>query len=336
MNSGSDALGSGIHPTTGGEGNRSGHSRSAEGDAVHVPVLLTEILEFFDPRPGQWIVDGTLGFGGHSERFLEAGAHVIGIDQDPEALRHASERLRRFERFHAIHGNASDMTALLQGAGKPWPEKLDAILFDLGTSSWQLDQAERGFSFQADGPLDMRMNSQAETTAADLVNHLEEKEIADLLWTYGEERASRAIARALCQRRRSQPFERTLDLAQTVAGCVRRSGKIHPATRTFQALRIAVNRELEVLPIMLNEAVHRLKPGGKLAVISFHSLEDRIVKRFLRQHSTPTVDDPTWPEPRPNPHYHFTLPRKLVPPSTEESSRNPRARSAKLRFAVRR
>lgn len=306
----------------------------AGGDALHRPVLLEEILEFFAPEPSQWIVDGTLGFGGHSERFLELGAHVIGIDQDPEALERATARLGHYERFYPLRGNAAEMPALMAHDAR-FPRQVDAILFDLGTSSWQLNQAERGFSFQADGPLDMRMNPAAETTAADLVNTLSEKDLAHLLWTYGEERASRAVARAVCRRRDERPFGRTRDLAEVVSRCVRRSGKIHPATRTFQALRIAVNRELEVLPEMLGHAVSLLKPGGKLAVISFHSLEDRIVKQFLRRHSAPTIDDPTWPEARPNPDYHFHLPGKLVQPSAAESARNPRARSAKLRFAVR-
>ena len=182
----------------------------------------------------------------------------------------------------------------------------------------------------------MRMNPDGGTTAADLVNSLGQEELANILWTYGEERGSRAVAKAIVARRHERPFETTRDLAEVISRWVRRSGKIHPATRSFQALRIAVNRELDVLPLMLNHAVKLLKPGGKLAVISFHSLEDRIVKRFLRAHSQPMVDDPTWPAPRPNPDYDFDLPHKLVQASPEECARNPRARSAKLRFAIRR
>lgn len=307
----------------------------AAGDELHIPVFLDEILEFFAIEPGQWIIDGTLGLGGHSERFLKAGATVVGVDQDNEALAHASDRLQAYPNFHPLHTNASELASRLKTL-EPFPGLADAILFDLGTSSWQLDQADRGFSFQHDGPLDMRMNQEESITAADLVNNTEESELADLIWTYGEERASRAIARTLCRRRDEKAFERTLDLAEVVSKCVRRSGRIHPATRTFQALRIAVNRELEVLPAMLEQATQLLKPGGKLAVISFHSLEDRIVKRFLRLHAQATLDDPTWPEPRPNPDHHFASTRKIVHPSPTESTRNPRSRSAKLRLAVHR
>jgi 16S rRNA (cytosine1402-N4)-methyltransferase len=307
----------------------------ADDDAIHRPVLLEEILAFFSPAPGQWILDGTLGFAGHTERFLQAGAEVIGVDQDPQALEHARARLRGTSHFHPLRGNAADLPRLLS-SDPALPSQVDAILFDLGTSSWQLDQAERGFSFRADGPLDMRMDPERDVSAADLVNTLGETELAELLWTYGEERASRRIARVLCQRRADRPFERTLDLAETIARLVKRPGKIHPATRTFQALRIAVNRELDVLPQMLTHATTLLKPGGKLAVISFHSLEDRIVKRFLRKHSTATLDDPTWPAPRPNPGHHFDLHGKLIQPGSDECQQNPRSRSAKLRCALRR
>lgn len=311
-------------------------SSQASGDACHVPVLLEEILDFFQPLEGRCIVDGTLGFGGHSERFLQGGAQVIGVDQDPEALERAGQRLAGFgERFQAFRGNAASLDRLAE-VHERFPHQVDAILFDLGVSSWQLDQAQRGFSFQSEGPLDMRMDPDQTTTAADLVNQLSEEALADLLWTYGEERGSRGIAKALVARREERPFETTLDLANVIARGGRRSGKIHPATRSFQALRIAVNRELDVLPEMLSHAVRLLKPGGKLAVISFHSLEDRIVKHFLRDRSQAMVDDPTWPEPRPNPDYHFDLPSKLIQATPEEASRNPRARSAKLRFAIRR
>lgn len=313
----------------------SGDDALAGDDAVHAPVLLSEIVSFFGPAQGHWIIDGTLGFGGHSERFLQAGASVIGVDQDPEALQHARTRLRSYPAFHPIRGNAAELPGLLREHPE-LPTQVEAILFDLGTSSWQLDQAERGFSFQADGPLDMRMDPDQPTDAADLVNSLDEVELSDLLWTYDEERASRRIAHAICERRRRRPFERTLDLAKTIARQVRRTGKIHPATRAFQALRIAVNRELEVLPLMLRHAISLLKPGGKLAVISFHSLEDRIVKRFLRQHSLAMLDDPTWPAPRPNPEYFFDLPSKLVRPTPKECQENPRSRSARLRLAIRR
>jgi 16S rRNA (cytosine1402-N4)-methyltransferase len=308
----------------------------AAGDAVHKPVLLDEILQFFAPEAGQTIIDGTLGFGGHSERILQAGANVIGVDQDREALERAIPRLESFgERFQPVRGNAEQLPSLLAQIPSA-PHKVDAILFDLGVSSWQLDQVDRGFSFQTDGPLDMRMNPNGATTAADLVNTLDQEELANILFTFGEERGSRAVAKAIVERRQERPFETTLDLANVISRWVRRSGKIHPATRSFQALRIAVNRELDVLPTMLSHAVDLLNPGGKLAVISFHSLEDRIVKHFIRDHSKAMVDDPTWPAPRQNPDYHFDLPCKLIQASKEECVRNPRARSAKLRFAIRR
>ena len=298
--------------------------------------MADEIVNFLDPKPEQWIVDGTLGFGGHSERFLEAGAQVLGIDQDPQAFAHARERLARFgDRFQTAHGNSSELLALLE-ASPVVPQLVDGVLFDLGVSSWQIDQPERGFSFQKDGPLDMRMNPDAVQTAADLVNDLPEADLRSIIWEYGEERAGRGIAKAIVARRVERPFERTADLAEVVASRVRGRSRIHPATRTFQALRIAVNRELEVLPIMLSQAVAALKPGGKLAVISFHSLEDRLVKTFMRQRSLVMLDDPTWPEPRPNAEYHLDLPVRLVKPTPEESQRNPRARSARLRFAIKR
>ncbi len=307
----------------------------ADGDRLHTPVMLQEILDFMAPCQGKLVIDGTLGFGGHSERLLEAGASVIGIDQDPAALEKASERLRIFgDQFQALHGNAADLPVLLEHAGLS--KAVDGVIFDLGVSSWQLDQPERGFSFQKDGPLDMRMNPQSETTAAMLVNTLAEEELASLFWEYGEERHSRRVARALVKRRQSRPFARSLDLADTIARCVPRSGRLHPATRSFQGLRIAVNREMEVLPAMLEHATALLRPGGKLAVISFHSLEDRIVKNFLRDRSRAQLDDPTWPEPRPNPNHVFDLPKRLVKPTEEEASANPRARSARLRLAVKR
>lgn len=311
-------------------------TRSASGDACHVPVLLQEILDFFEPQAGLCVLDGTLGFGGHSERFLQHGAQVVGVDQDPEALERANTRLASFgDQFQSFRGNSASLPALAE-ADEAFPQQFDAMLFDLGVSSWQLDQPERGFSFQTDGPLDMRMDPSHTTTAADLVNQLDEEALADLIWTYGEERASRGIAKNIVARRAERPFETTLDLANVIARGGRRSGRIHPATRSFQALRIAVNRELDVLPEMLSHAVRFLKPGGKLAVISFHSLEDRIVKHFLREQSQAMLDDPTWPEPRANPNHHFDLPSKLIQATSEEASRNPRARSAKLRFAIRR
>jgi 16S rRNA (cytosine1402-N4)-methyltransferase len=215
------------------------------------------------------------------------------------------------------------------------PDGVDGLLLDLGVSSHQLDSAERGFSLKADGPLDMRMDPDAGLTAAEIVNTWGEEELARLFFELGEERKSRAVARALVQRRAERPFERTLDLAEVVARVVRKAGKIHPATRVFQALRLQVNGELEVLRAALAAAPQILRPGGRLVVISFHSLEDRIVKQFLRGRGQAEIDRPEWPAPRPNPDFSFeVLTSRPVTAGERELSANPRARSAKLRAAT--
>jgi 16S rRNA (cytosine1402-N4)-methyltransferase len=297
----------------------------------HTPVLLKEVLEVLAPRAGETFVDGTLGGGGHSEALLEAGAQVIGIDQDPEALDFAKERrLHRYgEKFLPVRANFEDLGTVLDSLHIG---EVDGVLLDLGVSSWQLDTAGRGFSFQREGPLDMRMNPDKGMTAADLVNTASAAELARIFQVYGEEPNARRIASRLVSARAARPFQTTMQLALAVEEIVPRRGRIHPATRVFQALRMAVNREMEVLESVLGQAAARLRPGGRMAVITFHSLEDRMVKEFFKLRSMAELDRPEWPAPRPNPDYIFrALTRKPVVASAEEQRTNPRARSAKLR-----
>ncbi|MGD9841172.1 MAG: 16S rRNA (cytosine(1402)-N(4))-methyltransferase RsmH [Candidatus Bipolaricaulis sp.] len=279
----------------------------------HEPVLVAEVVGFLAPAPEALIVDATVGTGGHAEALLARGATVIGIDQDPAALDRARERLRPYtDRVQLLPGNFRDLPALV-----PPVPRVDGVLFDLGASSLQFDSPERGFSFLADGPLGMRMDPTAPVTAADLVNRLPEAELARILWEYGEERYARRIARAIVQQR---PLHTTTELARLVARLYPPGHhRIHPATRTFQALRIAVNDELGALEAGLAGAVRLLAPGGVLCVISFHSLEDRIVKHFLRREAlTGRLE---------------VLTKKPLRPGEDEVGRNPRARSAKLRAA---
>lgn len=281
----------------------------------HEPVLLQEVLHFLSPRPGKLIADATVGTGGHAEALLAQGAKVIGIDQDLHSLSLARDRLRPFgENFLPMRGNFRRLREILVGLGIA---QVDGVLFDLGLSSWHLSQAGRGFSFQHDGPLDMRMDPDNSVTAADLINGLSEKELARILREYGEERYAERIARTIVQ---SRPIRTTRKLAQLVARCYPPGNyRIHPATRTFQALRIAVNDELGAFQEALPQAMEVLSPGGVLCVIAFHSLEDRIVKRFLRERARLG-------------QLHL-LTKKPLRPSQEEVGRNPRARSARLRAA---
>lgn len=305
----------------------------AEG-SYHVPVLLQEVVRALRPGPGRVFFDGTLGGGGHSEALLREGATVVACDQDPEAIAHARARLSRYgDRFVAVQGNYSAMDAILASAGVLG---VDGILLDLGISSRQVDAPERGFSFQKGGPLDMRMNPAAPLSAADLVNDADEAELARLFWEYGEERASRRIARAIVEARSRGRIGTTLELAGVVESVLPRGGGKHPATRVFQALRMAVNDELGSLEAALAKSPSCLKPGGVLAVISFHSLEDRIVKQFLRRHSEEWIDRPEWERAKPNPERLFKLAaKKPVVASVSEQEANPRSRSAKLRVAER-
>lgn len=310
--------------------NESGINRM---DFYHDPILAEEILEAMRPVKGKQIFDGTLGGGGHSELLLRHGAHVIGCDQDQAALDYAMKRLAVYEdAFLPVRGNFRDMDRFLADLGI---EQVDGILLDLGVSSRQLDDPSRGFSFREEGPLDMRMDDRSPFTAAQLVNEWEEAELARIFREYGEERHAARVAREIVKARSAKPLESTLELAGLVARVVPKVSGKHPATRVFQAIRIAVNGELDALETALEKAVPLLAVGGVLAILTFHSLEDRIVKRFMRQRSEPWVDRPEWPGPRPNPDYAFRLPsRKVLSADEEEVARNARSRSAKLRVAV--
>ena len=292
------------------------------GRAIHVPVLLKEAIDFLAVRRGGTYIDATVGLGGHSYEIakrLGAPGHLIGLDKDPAALAMARAKLT---------GEGFPQVTLMQGSfaevGKRFgPAFADGLLADIGVSSLQLEDAARGFSFQADGPLDMRMDPQGERTAEQVVNHLDERQLADVIYEFGEERRSRRIARAIC---RSRPIRSTAHLADVISAAARPMNqaerRIHPATRTFQALRIFVNRELDDLRALLEAVPRILKPGGRVVVISFHSLEDRIVKDAFREGA---IKDK-----------HFrVLTKKPVTATELESDRNPRARSAKLRAAER-
>jgi 16S rRNA (cytosine1402-N4)-methyltransferase len=302
------------------------------GGAYHRPVLPEEVARWMAAGPQSFIIDGTLGGGGHSEILLKSGARVLGVDRDPEALAHARERLAGFgDRFVTWEGNFSQ---LRDHPGIRKGELADGLLLDLGVSSRQLDSAERGFSFQKDGPLDMRMGPSSPRTAAEVVNTWPEADLVKLFFEFGEEPQARKVAAAIVRRRAEKPFRTTLDLAGHLEKTLGRHGRTHPATRAFQAIRMAVNEELESLAAALAAAPALLKPGGRLLIITFHSLEDRMVKRFLRHRSAPELDDPGWPEPKPNPDFQFRLlSRKAIAPTAAETSGNPRARSAKLRVA---
>lgn len=288
----------------------------------HITVLLHETVDMLKAGPGKFLVDCTLGGGGHTELLLEQGATVWGIDRDADARRAAMLRLARFgSRFKVLAGNFQDVESILSQQGV---SRVDGLLADLGVSSHQLDTASRGFSFREDGPLDMRMDTRAALSARNLVNEAPEEEIANILWQFGEERASRAIARAMVKARAQAPITTTAQLARIVESVLPRKGRQHPGTRTFQALRIAVNGELDALDALLDSSVRLLGQGGRMAVITFHSLEDRRVKQFFDLRSRPEIDRPEWPAPRPNPDYCFRpLSRKPVTAGEEELSINP-------------
>jgi 16S rRNA (cytosine1402-N4)-methyltransferase len=302
-------------------------------DFYHEPILAEEILEAMRPVEGKQIFDGTLGGGGHSELLLRNRAHVIGCDQDQEALDHATRRLDSYgDSFLPVRGNFRDIDVILAGLGIP---QVDGILLDLGVSSRQLDDPARGFSFREDGPLDMRMDVRASFSARDLVNTWGEEELIRIFREYGEERHAARVAREIVKVRATGEIATTLGLADLVARVVPKTSGKHPATRVFQAIRIAVNGELEALEAALEKSVQVLAPGGVLAILTFHSLEDRIVKRFMHRRSSPYIDRPEWSEPRRNPDFAFHLPtRKAIGPDEAETKRNTRSRSAKLRVAV--
>lgn len=299
-------------------------------DAPHIPVLLGSILKAVAPLDGVWL-DGTMGAGGYTRAFLDAGAQMIGVDRDPLALNMAADWGEPYgDRLRVVHGTFSQLDTY---ADAP----LDGVVLDLGVSSMQLDQAERGFSFAKDGPLDMRM-SQDGPSAADLVNTAGESELADILFHYGEERASRRIARAIIKARDEAPITRTLHLSDIVSSCLPRPkpGQSHPATRSFQALRIAVNTEFHELIDGLEAAERALKPGGMLVVVSFHSLEDRIVKRFMQQRSGRAGQGSRHaPQIEQEPERFELITRRAIAADDAECQANPRARSALLRIAKR-
>ena len=297
----------------------------------HVSVLYQQIINALRPKSPGLYVDATIGAGGHAQGILEQSApdgQLLGMDIDPQALEFSLQRLSLYKnRIHLFHSSYTELQRTLQSLG--W-NLVDGIVIDLGVSSMQIDTPERGFSFKNDGPLDMRFNPAQTISAADIVNRYSEAELADLIWRYGEERESRRIARLIVQNR---PFHSTGELANAISASLRRHpGAIHPATRTFQALRIAVNHELEGLEIFLPQAVASLASGGRLAVISFHSLEDRIVKQFFRRESRDCVCPPD--QPVCNCGHKATLIELTRHPITAdpiEVAGNIRARSAKLR-----
>lgn len=307
-----------------------------ENHEIHQPVLLKETIGLLEPSRGGVFIDSTLGMGGHSFEILQSSQNVqlIGIDQDREALRLAGERLKSFgDRFRAVHANFSEIREV---ASKCGIEGADGIMADLGVSSLQFDSPERGFSFRFDAPLDMRMDAESEDeTAAELLESLSEEEIANLIYNFGEERKSRRIARRIVERRdQGSPVKTTGELASLVEKAIGRNpkDKIHPATRTFQAMRIAVNRELEVLESFIDDAIDLLNPEGRLAVITFHSLEDRIVKQRFLKWTGRCSCPPRFPKCVCGAEKKIELvTRKPIVADEKEIEENPRARSAKLR-----
>ncbi len=319
---------------------------------THEPVLLTEVLDWLNAAGGGLFLDCTLGLGGHTEAMLEASpqTRIIGLDQDTEALAIARQRLAKFaERITLIHANFRELASVLERLAI---KEAQGVLADLGVSSLQFDKGERGFSFAADAPLDMRMDTSHGETASDLIARLAEDELADLIFDYGEERGSRRIARAIVKARQQQAITTTKQLADIVIRALHVKGywRIHPATRTFQALRIAVNDELRALEEFIPAAIAALAIGGRLAILSFHSLEDRLVKRRLQMESGRCLCDSRLKAARYAPVADLenfvcpecgarrrvtTLTRKPVRPTSEESARNPRSRSALLRVCER-
>jgi 16S rRNA (cytosine1402-N4)-methyltransferase len=304
-------------------------------DAEHMPVMSKEALDLLQCKPGGIYVDATIGLGGHAEAILERiqpGGQLIGIDRDKESLEKAQVRLQTFvQSLRLLHDNYKNLPLILNNlAGPP----VDGILVDLGVSSYQLLSPERGFSFQSDVMLDMRMDRTQQWTAADLVNNLAENELADIIYRYGEERLSRRIAAAIVQERHKTPITRCAQLAEVISRVLRVRGHqgIHPATRTFQALRIAVNQELEGLAEFFSDAFGFLKPGGRMVVIAFHSLEDRIVKRVFRRLAGQCVCEAP-PELCTCPRQQLAglITHRPMTPGPEELAANPRSRSARLR-----
>ncbi len=300
----------------------------------HIPVMLPQVLEALAPSAGDVMIDATFGAGGYSRALLEAGANVLGIDRDPDVIATATDMVERWDgQLHVEYGRFSNLDAIAFSCGH---DRVDGVVADIGVSSMQIDQAGRGFSFQQDGPLDMRME-QAGPTAADIVNGYDRSSLTRIIGILGEERQASRISAEIVKQRESGPFETTLQLARCVEKVLGRkhSDRIHPATRTFQALRIYVNRELEELADALLAAERILKPGGRLVIVSFHSLEDRLVKKFLIDRSQQPGGSRHLPAVAQR-EATFDLPKKsAVSARAEEAEVNPRARSAKLRCAVR-
>ena len=300
--------------------------------AYHRPVMVEEVIELLAPRPGTLVVDATCGGGGHTEAILKTGADVLAFDQDPGAIEHASGNLASYGgRVTLRQVNFRDAKFVLDQLGIVG---IGGALLDLGVSSHQLENAERGFSIMRNGPLDMRMDPRRELTAATIVNSYAEEELTQLFRDLGEEPAARRIASQLVKLRKVTPFHETVQLAKMIEKIVWRHGRRHPATQVFQALRMEVNDELKALEEGLRVLTARLEPGARIAVITFHSLEDRIVKNFFRDRSRQLLDQPEWPEPRPNPDWCLRLitPKPIAPGEVEQRI-NPRSRSAKLRVA---
>lgn len=308
-------------------------SQKEEGN--HRPVLLRETIEGLAVLPGKHFIDATLGGGGHAGAILQGSApdgRLLGLDADPEAIARCRKRLAPYhQRVTLVHANFADLEAVARTHGF---RDVGGVLFDLGLSSHQLAASERGFSFQLDGPLDMRFDPQRGRTAAELVNGLSESELADLLWRYGEEHRSRRIARVIVRRR---PLHTTAELAAAVIAAVGHRGRLHPATKTFMALRIATNDELSALEVALPQAVRLLAPGrGRIAVLSYHSLEDRLTKQWLQREARDCICPPDIPECRCGHKASLRiLTRKPIRPSPQETAANPRSRSARLRLAER-
>lgn len=298
----------------------------------HRPVLAAEAVELLAPHPGSLVVDGTAGGGGHSEAILKTGADILALDQDPDAIAEAREQLTSYGgRVTLRQANFRDADKVLNELGI---QKIGGALLDLGVSSRQLENAYRGFSMMRNGPLDMRMDPRSMITAAQIVNTYSEEELTRIFRDLGEEPAARRIASLIVKMRKDTPLTETIQLVRAIEKVVGRHGRRHPATQAFQALRMEVNDELGALEQGLKVLNARLEPGARIAVITFHSLEDRIVKHFIRDHSREWLDRPEWPEPRRNPDYDLRpITDKPVEPGENERRMNPRSRSAKLRVA---
>src|SRR5437016_2818687 len=308
-------------------------AQEMEDFTYHRPVLVSESVELLAPRAGSLVVDGTCGGGGHTAEILRAGADVLALDQDPDAIEFAGEKLAEYGgRVTLVQANFREAGKVLDQLGIVG---IGGALLDLGVSSRQLENASRGFSVVRNGPLDMRMDPRRELTAATVVNSYTEEELTRIFREFGEEPAARRIASQLVKLRKTTPFHDTMQLAKAVEKIVWRHGRRHPATQVFQALRMEVNNELGALEEGLRVLTARLESGARIAVISFHSLEDRIVKNFFRYHSREWLDRPEWPAPQRNPNYDLKLiTAKPVEPSEDEQRINPRSRTAKLRVAA--